>query len=256
MSLAHLIANLLRASSGKAFTLSGLVHVGALLLLAQSWFVATVERPRLAGSRQAAIQLEASFRETPSPVPVIVETAAIDVTPNVAHALNRTFVETPSVEIDWTLDATVRAAESALNDVAPPSVRRASDTDQLLATDSSPSVELPRSRIEPTPPRTPTAVPRMLGNHETTPPTYDHIPPPRYPDLARQRGWHGTVTLVVKIDATGRVTHVEVEESSGYQLLDAAAVNAVRRWRYKPAIGINGPVATEELQPVTFRLPR
>jgi protein TonB len=62
--------------------------------------------------------------------------------------------------------------------------------------------------------------------------------------------------LVVKIDASGRVTDVAVEETSGYELLDAAAVGAVRRWRYKPAIGRNGPVATTELQPVTFRLPR
>jgi protein TonB len=253
--LAHLLSNLLRVSSSKALTLSGLVHLGALVLLAQSWTTTTTELPRLVGSRQVAIQLDASFRETPPPAPVVVPAMAVEVTPSVARAFDRTFVETPSAEIDWNTDAIVRAAESEPVISTAPSLTRANEADQLLTNDPPQPIELPRARIEPTPPHTSTAVPAMLGTDQTTPPQNDYIPPPRYPELARQRGWHGTVLLVVKIDASGRVTDVEVEESSGYQLLDAAAVGAVRRWRYKPAVGRNGPVATEELQPVTFRLP-
>ena len=258
MLLVHLLSNLLRVSSGKAFTVSALVHLSALALLAQSWIAKTAEVPRLAGSQQVVIQLSASiFQETPSPTPVVVPAMAVEVTPSMARAFDRTFVETPSAEVDWKLDPMLHVEDFEPDSFAAPSVRRVNETDRLLATDPPPqSTELARSRIEPTPPATSTAVPAVLGNDHTTPPQYDFFPPPRYPALARQRGWHGTVLLVVKIDATGRVTAVEIETSSGYQLLDAAAAGAVRRWRYKPAVGRNGPVATEELQPVTFRLPR
>jgi len=254
--LARLLSNLLRVSSGKAITLSGLVHLGGLVWLAQSWITTTAEVPRLVGSRQTAIHLNATFRETPSPAPVVVPAMTLEVTPSVARAFDRTFIETPSAEIDWNIDAIVRTAEFVPGVFAAQSVKRAIEADQLLSTDPPQPIALPRSRIEPTPPRTSNAVPAMLGHEKTTTPQYDYIPPPQYPELARQRGWQGTVLLVVKIDASGRVTNVEVEQSSGYQLLDAAAVGAVRRWRYKPAVGRNGPVATEELQPVTFRLPR
>jgi protein TonB len=253
---AHLLSNLFCVSSGKAFTLSALVHFGALVLLAQSWVTTTADLPRLAGSRQVVIQLKASFLETPAPDPVVVPTMAVEVTPNVAWTFDRTFVQTPSAAVDWNLDAMLRAADSEPSSFAAPAVTRADETDRLSTTDPPQTIELPRSEIETTPPTTSTDVPAMLGDDRTTPPQYDFIPPPRYPDLARRRGWQGTVLLVVKIDASGRVTDVAVEESSGYELLDAAAVGAVRRWRYKPAIGRNGPVATTELQPVTFRLPR
>jgi len=253
---AHLLSNLLRVSSGKAFAVSALVHFGVLVLVAHSWVTTTAEVPRLAGSRRAVIQLNASFREAPSPTPVVVPPMTVEVMPSVARVFDRTFIQTPSAEVDWNLDAMLQAADSEPGSFAPPSVTRAFEADLPLATDPPQAIELPRSPIEPTPPATATAVPSTPGDNQTAPPQYDFSPPPRYPELARQRGWQGTVLLAVKIDANGRVTDVEIEESSGYQLLDAAAAGAVRRWRYKPAVGRNGPVATEELQPVTFRLPR
>jgi len=255
--LAYLLSNLLRVSSGKAFTVSALVHLGALALCTHSWIAKTAEVPRLAGSQQVVIQLTASFQETPSPTPVVVPAMAVEVTPSMARAFDRTFVDTPSAAVDWKLDPMLHFEDFEPDSIVAPTVRRANETDRLLATDPPPlPTDFPRSRIEPTPPTTSTAVPAVSRNNPTTPPQYDFFPPPRYPALAHQRGWHGTVLLVVKIDASGRVTAVEIEKSSGYQLLDAAAAGAVRRWRYKPAVGRNGPVATEELQPVTFRLPR
>ena len=80
-----------------------------------------------------------------------------------------------------------------------------------------------------------------------------HEPPPEFPALARQNGWYGTVLLKLWIDEEGRVTDVRVEKSSGYGVLDAAAVNAVKRWRGRPARHNARPVATEELLPVVFR---
>ena len=79
--------------------------------------------------------------------------------------------------------------------------------------------------------------------------------PPQYPDQARNNGWTGTVLLRLWVDATGQVTKVNVERSSGYAVLDASAVNAVRHWKGNPARRDGRPIATEEILPVTFRLP-
>lgn len=59
--------------------------------------------------------------------------------------------------------------------------------------------------------------------------------PPRYPTLARKRGWEGEVTLSITVSEDGSVANVTVESSSGYQTLDDAAVQAVRKWRFSPA---------------------
>jgi len=60
---------------------------------------------------------------------------------------------------------------------------------------------------------------------------------PRYPPLARQAHIEGVVMLDLTIDETGRVGDVEVLRS--VNLLERAAIDAVRRWRYAPAI-VNG----------------
>lgn len=53
----------------------------------------------------------------------------------------------------------------------------------------------------------------------------------RFPRRARARGWSGTATLQVTVAADGTVGPIEVIESSGWALLDEAAVAAVERSR-------------------------
>jgi TonB family protein len=60
---------------------------------------------------------------------------------------------------------------------------------------------------------------------------------PTYPPLARHLRTQGTVVLDAGIDETGRVVDVRVLQSIG--LFDRAAIDAVRRWRYAPAV-VNG----------------
>jgi len=57
--------------------------------------------------------------------------------------------------------------------------------------------------------------------------------PPSYPMKARVMGWEGMVVLLADVDSNGRVTNVEVLASSGYDVLDSAAVKAVEKWRFK-----------------------
>ena len=50
-----------------------------------------------------------------------------------------------------------------------------------------------------------------------------------YPSTARLNGWEGKVVLKVSIRHDGQLKDVEVVKSSGYELLDQAAMEAVRR---------------------------
>lgn len=79
-------------------------------------------------------------------------------------------------------------------------------------------------------------------------------PPPVYPPLALRLGEQGEVLLRVALDEQGAVQSVELQASSGYARLDAAALAAVRRWRFEPAQ--RGILAEPSivLQPVVFRL--
>ena len=49
-------------------------------------------------------------------------------------------------------------------------------------------------------------------------------PPPKYPMLARRRGWEGTVQLSVLVLEDGRVGDISVLTSSGHPLLDDTAL--------------------------------
>lgn len=56
----------------------------------------------------------------------------------------------------------------------------------------------------------------------------------RYPEEALQMNMTGNVTVVYVVSREGRLVRAEVERSSGYSLLDRAALDAVRRARFEP----------------------
>lgn len=77
---------------------------------------------------------------------------------------------------------------------------------------------------------------------------------PRYPPGPRRQGVQGTTVLRVFVAADGRVTEVALERTAGHVELDEAAAEAVRRWRFEPALSGDTPVAMWVLLPVEFRL--
>lgn len=58
----------------------------------------------------------------------------------------------------------------------------------------------------------------------------------------------------VFVNAAGSADQVQIRNSSGHNLLDQAALNAVRRWRFVPARQGDQPVAAWVLVPITFTL--
>lgn len=85
-------------------------------------------------------------------------------------------------------------------------------------------------------------------------PRYESNPLPPYPRVARQNHWQGTVRLRARISAAGDIEKVSLERSSGHQVLDQAALQGVRHWRFIPATRNGVPVASEVSIPVAFRL--
>lgn len=79
-------------------------------------------------------------------------------------------------------------------------------------------------------------------------------PAPRYPQAARRAGEQGTVTLRVLVRRDGSPSRVEIERSSGSPHLDAAALEAVRGWRFVPARQGANLIESWVLVPVVFRL--
>jgi protein TonB len=76
--------------------------------------------------------------------------------------------------------------------------------------------------------------------------------PPVYPTEAKDQGLQGVVLMNVRIDKEGSVSNVEVV--SGEPSLAAAAVEAVRQWKYRPYL-LNGKAVEVETQvQVSFTL--
>lgn len=85
-------------------------------------------------------------------------------------------------------------------------------------------------------------------------PVYRRNPEPAYPAAARRRRQEGVTLLAVSVSASGRALRVAVKKSSGYQLLDEAAVGAVVDWEFEPARAGAVAVESEIEVPVRFVL--
>lgn len=95
--------------------------------------------------------------------------------------------------------------------------------------------------------------PSRSGRDSATARPVAAVPPP-YPREAAMNGIEGWVRLAVDIDERGRVRDVEVLSAEPRGVFDQAAVQAVRRWSWKPAIVDGEPRAQRVVQELTFEL--
>jgi len=77
-------------------------------------------------------------------------------------------------------------------------------------------------------------------------------PPPGYPEIAREYRVEGQVVLWVLVGTDGHVAQVRVRQ--GVPMLNEAAVEAVRRWLFRPALANGRPVAVWVAVPMRFAL--
>ena len=89
--------------------------------------------------------------------------------------------------------------------------------------------------------------------HEATP-LYRRNPVPEYPLIARKRGYQGTVVLEVLVNREGKVTELTLSASSGYSVLDQAALASVKTWLFDPGTRGEENVDMWVKVPVRFQL--
>lgn len=77
---------------------------------------------------------------------------------------------------------------------------------------------------------------------------------PVYPPQSRRAGEEGTGVFRVLVDASGHPTEVSVVNSSGFPKLDEAAMNAIRKWAFKPAMSSGQAVQSWTKVQVKFEL--
>lgn len=101
--------------------------------------------------------------------------------------------------------------------------------------------------------------PYVEGHPEITPPVLiaSSRAYPRYPELARKAGVQASVILLVVIDAEGRVGAIEVMSAPDSRHgFDLATIEAVKQWRYRPALLGGKPVAVQASITFEFSLSR
>ena len=84
--------------------------------------------------------------------------------------------------------------------------------------------------------------------------SYLNNPAPDYPPLSRRMGEEGRVLIKVLVAIDGSASEVQLENSSGSDRLDKAALNAVKRWQFIPAKKNNQPLSAYVLVPIKFSL--
>lgn len=120
--------------------------------------------------------------------------------------------------------------------------------------------ETPSQKIPPAAPAVPaqTASPALPPPLTVTPPvftaSYLRNPPPAYPAVAQRSGEEGTVMLRVLVGRDGSPLKVEVDQTSRSRLLDRAAQDAVKGWRFVPARRGTENIEDWVRVPVSFKL--
>ena len=95
--------------------------------------------------------------------------------------------------------------------------------------------------------------PNATNANGVTPPRLIHNVNPQFSDEARRKKIEGVVTLTLVVDTEGQPTDVQVVSPIGHGL-DEKAVEAVKQWRFQPAMKDGSPVAQKIHAQVSFRL--
>jgi len=242
------------------------VHAVGVAVASAAFFTVASSSPQLPGDRlRTAIELTAELHKPEVPPPVAIQPSelALVVRPSEARIATRKYTQ-ESPDVSQPTAAEVAWAERLLAEpvAAPSEPQRAAQASSRVSAGSPAESQPPHRAARAVPVSTvevksaPAAASRPMrtGNTRQTPPRLRDNRPPEYPPQAHRAGVEGTVLLRVLVAADGEVSRVQILESSGHSILDAAAVRAVRSWQYIPAQRGGQPVATTIRQPVRFTL--
>jgi protein TonB len=142
--------------------------------------------------------------------------------------------------------ANIEPIEHLKTDVAP---------EKPMPTEPSPATENATSSIS-----SASKVTDKIGLRDTplvldNPPLFKQPRPPLdYPNKARRRGYQGITLLMISLDTSGAIEKVVLVKSSGYQILDKAALKNVARWQFHPVQHNGENVKARFKVPINFAL--
>lgn len=75
-----------------------------------------------------------------------------------------------------------------------------------------------------------------------------------YPKLAIKQNWQGKVLLSLRVTSTGQIKNIQINDSSGYDILDQAAINSLSKVEHLPEISSWLPFDIDLKFPVVYKL--
>lgn len=199
-----------------------------------------------APSSQPTLSPVSSPKSVTSPAPAAV---AVTTTPLPAHVQPAAKPAVTSAMVSETLNShpvAPQRTDSASTEA--PTVESTEGGDDSAAAlpgaISSPSdISIPTPRLQPD-------GPVKIGG-QVKEPRLISSPPPVYPQTAIHMNIQGDVVIQAVIDKSGNVAEAHVV--SGPPMLRAAALDALRRWKYQPSMLDGQPIAVQTLVTIHFR---
>jgi len=131
----------------------------------------------------------------------------------------------------------------------PPVQVIAPDINITVPVETPPPITNVTTKAAPPPPPPKAVVPGTPLSRASAPDVADY-----YPDQARREGQEGRPMVKVCVGANGKLASAEVATSSGFPLLDEAAIKVAKATRYKAATSEGKPVESCASLPVKFEL--
>lgn len=141
--------------------------------------------------------------------------------------------------------------------VVPTPIVRVPAVPMIAVTSPAPSPEpapAPSTPPRPAPPAMPAPAPPVVADLGDLSASMVSARPPSYPLASRRAREQGTVVISVRLGPDGRVDDASIAHSSGYDRLDQAALEAVRRWRWSPTVRDGAQVEVVGLVRIPFVL--
>jgi TonB family protein len=143
----------------------------------------------------------------------------------------------------------LREASAALRDGTIPMAGDELDVDAMRANISAADAAL--RRADAALGARPVGFARLVGPWQPMPNKVRHVDP-LYPDAARRMQIHGSVILELTIGPDGSVHLADILKS--IPLLDQAALDAVRQWKFEPPLFNGMPTAVLAVESIRFSL--
>jgi protein TonB len=210
------------------------------------------------------VTLSLAYRQIPKPKPSVKKSAPLVEKPirPIQKSVPRTKPQKKPISISKTVSATPPAAMKKPPIVTPPtkSVQKTEPPSAPQPVEERKKVETPFKAMPKGTEINKTILAKPIETVRTEPavkeaiPMYRNNPPPRYPKVARRRGYQGTVLLDVYIDKSGGVGDIKIFKTSGHAVLDKAAKAAVKNWLFEPGMKGEDKVAMWVKIPIRFQL--